>query len=149
MSSIEHAKPPEQRSAAAPGGPRDDLVAALDRTPAYICEQLTSSGVDCLNLVNNYLPNDESVQQIASAAARSNAANPNGLLLLTNKRLIFVAPAPQALAWPLAQITSILALEGPAETLTAFLVEAGQSKFHLGIDADWGQKFVGFCEHAI
>jgi hypothetical protein len=94
-----------------------------------------------LEFVNSHLAADETVSQLASAAPRWYDAPINSLLVLTDHRLIFVAPAPQAVGWKLTALDKVQALNGSAGQIVGFHVHADGGEFQLGIDGGWGQAF--------
>jgi hypothetical protein len=120
---------------------RPDIAKAIEEVPPYIREQITGSCASCLELVNNHLAQDEAVIQLSSAAPRWYDAPINSLLVLTDHRLIFVAPAPQVIGWALPALTKVQALSGSAGNIVGFHVHADGGEFQLGIDGSWGDTF--------
>ena len=76
---------------------RTDISKAIDTAPDYIRAEITGSAADTLELLNTYLPADETVEAITSAAANQGGVI-NSVIAVTDRRLIFIAPAPQAVA---------------------------------------------------
>ncbi len=121
---------------------RADITKAIDELPANIKEQVTTRGSECLDLLNTYLSEHEEVRQISSASPRPDTPY-NCLLALTNGRLIFVAPAPQAVGWRLSAITKAQSYGG------YFFVEGDAGKYSPGMDANWGSTFEAQVKRAI
>jgi hypothetical protein len=121
---------------------RPDIAKAIDLAPPNIAEQITTSCARSLDLVNAHLPADETVVNISSASP-SKEGPTNSLLVLTDRRLIFVAPAPQALGWPLVTITKAQSYVG------YFFVHANGGEYSLGLDAKWGSVFEGHVKQAV
>ena len=113
---------------------RADIEKAINELPAEIKEQLTTLGSKCLDLLNTHLSAHEQVQQISSASPRPDTPY-NCLLAVTNRRLIFVAPAPQAVGWRLSAITKAQSYNG------YFFVEGDAGEYSPGLDSNWGPTF--------
>jgi hypothetical protein len=113
---------------------RPDIEKAIYELPAEIKEQITTLGSECLDLLNSYLSADEQVQYISSASPRPDTAY-NCLLAVTNRRLIFLAPAPQAVGWRLSAITRAQSHGG------YFFVEGDAGEYSPGLDSNWGRTF--------
>ena len=120
---------------------RSDIAKAIEEVPPHIREQITGACASCLELVNAHLAEDEVVSQLSSAAPRWYDAPINSLLVLTDYRLIFVAPAPQVVGWALTALTKVQALNGSAGQVVGFHVHADGGEFQLGIDGGWGDTF--------
>src|SRR5712692_880506 len=103
---------------------RSDIAKAIDEAPPYIREQITGACASCLEFVNAHLAEDEVVSQLSSAAPRWYDAPINSLLVLTDRSLIFVAPAPQVVGWALTALTKVQALNGSAGQVVGFHVHA-------------------------
>ncbi len=88
---------------------------------------------------------------LVSAAPDSfKAKDFNCLLALTDRRLLFVAPAPQVLSWPLGAVTRVQILQGSAGQITTFFVDdSNGGQYQLGADGQWGQVFVTNAKRAI
>lgn len=121
---------------------RADIARAIDELPANIKKQITTLGSECLELLNIYLSAHEEVRQVSSAAPKPNTAY-NCVFALTNRRLIFVAPAPQAVGWRLSTITRAQSYGG------YFFVEGDAGEYSPGLDGTWGQTFEAQVKRAI
>jgi len=113
---------------------RADIEKAINELPAEIKEQITTLGSKCLDLLNTHLSAHEEVQQISSASPRPDTPY-NCLLAVTNRRLIFVAPAPQVVGWRLSAITKAQSYGG------YFFVEGDAGEYSPGLDSNWGPTF--------
>jgi hypothetical protein len=125
---------------------RADITSAINKAPAGIQQQLEHGCGGCLELLDKHLPSDEPVEWIISAAASPHRTPVviNCLLALTDQRLLFVAPAPQALSWRLPSITHIQTMGN------VFFVEgSGGGKVQLGAEAAWSPTFASHVEAAI
>ena len=115
---------------------REDIIAAISGCPAHIQADLNGPCRQAMAFLDDYLPQSERVACISSAAVKVTGGAPtNSVLAFTDRRLLFVAPRPQTLAWPLTAIDNVHAAYG-------FMVERGGATTHLGIDAGWGKEFV-------
>jgi len=121
---------------------RPDISKAISLVPPNISEQIETSCTSCLELVNAHLPADETVVNISSASPQKDGQI-NSLLVLTDRRLIFVAPAPQALGWRLTTITKAQSYIG------YFFVNANGGEYSLGLQDEWGSVFEGYVKQAI
>ena len=121
---------------------RADIAKAIDELPIDIKEQITTLGSECLDLLNTYLSAHEEVRQISSAAPRPDTAY-NCVLAITSRRLIFMAPAPQAVGWRLSTITKAQSYGG------YFFVEGDAGEYSPGLDSTWGQTFEAQVKRAI
>jgi hypothetical protein len=121
---------------------RDDLAEAISLAPSHVRDEIMSSCSRSLELVDSNLPSDEVVVRISSAAP-SQGGRVNSLLVLTDRRLLFVAPAPQALGWRLPGITRAQAYAG------YFFVHADGGEYSLGLEKDWGSTFEGYVAEAV
>lgn len=130
---------------------RSDIAAAIQKTPNHVRDQIERSGKASLELLEAYLPQEENVDQIASAAPEWLGVKEfHCLLVLTDRRLLFIAPAPQALSWRLSTLTKTQALAGTAGGAVAFFVEdSGGGSYQLGTDGAWGREFVPHVKLAI
>ena len=121
---------------------RPDISEAISQVPPTVNEQITTSCSASLNLLNAYLPADETVLSISSASPQKDGQI-NSLLALTDRRLIFVAPAPQALGWRLPTITRAQSYIG------YFFVHAAGGEYSVGLENEWGAVFEGHVKEAI
>jgi hypothetical protein len=116
---------------------RPDILKALDEVPPAIGRHITSSGGQCLELLNTCLAAEEQVKKLSSTSLKENTPY-NCLLALTDRRLIFVAPTPQAIAWKLSNITK-------AQYFAKRLIlDGGNGTHHLHIEPGWGEKFESY-----
>jgi hypothetical protein len=70
--------------------------------------------------------------------------------VLTDRRLLFLAPSPQVLSWPLASLTRVQALSSQSGAIVAFFVDdTSGGKYQLGIDGAWGDTFESMAKVAI
>jgi hypothetical protein len=113
-------------------GTRPDITSALAAVPPNIRAQLHGEAAAALDLLNRYLPPDEPVRLISSVAVTDDAP-PNSVLAVTDHRLVFVAPAPQAVAWRLSSLTKIQLYLG------FFFLHGDAGEYSLGLANDaWG-----------
>jgi len=127
---------------------RSDIAKAIEEVPSFIRDQITGSCASCLDFLNAHLAEDEVVSQLSSAAPRWYDAPINSLLVLTDRRLIFIAPAPQVVGWALTALTKVQVLNGSAGQVVGFHVHADGGEFQLGIDGGWGSTFERSVKHA-
>jgi hypothetical protein len=130
---------------------RADTEAAVGKTPGQVQQQIGQNCGGSLQLLDSHLPADETVVALASAAPDSYRAKKLAcLLVLTDRRLLFISAAPQVLSWKLPTITRVQALDGPANTIQTFFVDDnGGGELQLGADGEWGSEFVSQVEAAI
>jgi hypothetical protein len=121
---------------------RADIEKAIDELPDNIKGHVTTLGSECLELLNTYLSDHEEVRHISSASPKPDMSY-NCLLALTDRRLIFVAPAPQAVGWRLSTITRAQSYGG------YFFMEGDAGKYSPGMDGNWGSTFETQVKHAI
>jgi hypothetical protein len=121
---------------------RPDVSKAISQAPPNVGEQITTSCATSLELLNAHLPGDETVVNISSASAKKDGPI-NSVLALTDRRLIFVAPAPQALGWRLSTITRAQSYIG------YFFVNANGGEYSVGLEGEWGSVFEGHVKEAI
>jgi hypothetical protein len=126
--------PPMQQPGAVT--PRPDVERAVQATPPHIRTQLGTEAAEALALLTRHLPDTETVQMISSVAVRA-GVEANSILALTDHRLIFVAPAPQAVGFRLASLTK-------TQLSTGYLfLEGDTGEYSLGMADDaWGKQFV-------
>lgn len=130
---------------------RADTQAAIAKTPGHVQQQLGQDCGESLRLLDGHLPADETVVALASAAPDAYQAEKLAcLLVLTNRRLLFVSPQPQVLSWKLPVVTRVQALDGDEDDIETFFVDDnGGGEFQLGADGEWGPEFVSQVEAAI
>lgn len=130
---------------------RPDIEAALAKLPGHVSQHLTSTGRESLDFLAANLPADEQIEWLASAAPRSyDTREFHCLLALTNRRLLFVAPSPQVVSWPLPTVTKVQSLDGSAGQVETFFVDdEGGGKYQLGADGQWGPIFAKYAKRAI
>ena len=130
--------PPPQRlghSASSPTLRRGDFAAAIQATPEQMQQQLFGQAARCLELIDANLPAEERVLAVSSASVRPDAPE-NCLLVLTDRRLIFVAPRPQAVAYRLTGLTKSQAFNG------YFFLEGDAGEYSVGLRAGhWADEF--------
>jgi hypothetical protein len=121
---------------------RPDIAAAVDATPERIRGELGGSAAKSLDILNTHLSSEEEVRHITSAATDKDRPA-NCILAITNRRLIFVAPAPQALGFRLSTLTKAQVYAGYV------FVEGDFGKYSFGLAADeWGENFEGLMREA-
>jgi hypothetical protein len=114
---------------------RPDFAAAVDATPGAMRHQIFSAAGRCAELVDAHLPEDEEVLAASIASARRNGVE-DCLLVLTDRRLIFVAPRPQVVAYRLAALTRSQAGSG------YFFLEGDAGEYSVGLpDGPWSKEF--------
>jgi hypothetical protein len=130
---------------------RPDIESAFQRLPGHVSQHLISTGRESLDFLDANLPAGEQIQWLASAAPNSYKAKGfHCLLALTDRRILFVAPAPQVLSWPLPTVTNVQSLKGaPDQIQTFFIDDSGGGKYQLGADGQWGPIFADHASRAI
>jgi hypothetical protein len=110
-----------------------------------------STGKQSLDFLATNLPANEQIKLLASAAPNSyNAKEFHCLLALTDRRLLFVAPSPQVLSWPLPTVTKVQSLDGGANQIETFFIDdSGGGEYQLGADGQWGPTFASHAKRAI
>jgi hypothetical protein len=114
---------------------REDIATAIAAAPPNIQAELNGPCKRAMSFLEEHLPQAERIKCLSSAAVNVTGATTSSVLAITERRLLFVAPRPQALAWPLTAIDNAHAAYG-------FMVESGGGSTHLGIESPWGQEFV-------
>jgi hypothetical protein len=130
---------------------RSDIEAALASLPGHVGRHLTSTGRESLDFLAANLPDQEQVKWLASAAPKSyNTTEFHCLLAVTDRRLLFVAPAPQVLSWSLPTVTKVQSLSGSANHVETFFIDdSGGGEYQLGADAEWGPVFAAHAKRAV
>jgi hypothetical protein len=130
---------------------RPDIEAALQSLPGYVNQHLLSTGRESLDFLAANLPDSEQVKWLASASPTSyDAKEFYSLLALTDRRLLFVAPAPQVLSWLLQTVTKVQSLNGAANQVVTFFVDDSDGgSYQLGADGQWGPTFASYAKQAI
>jgi len=114
---------------------RHDFAAAVDATPPAMRHEILSAARRCVELVDANLPDDEEVLTVTSASVKPEGAV-NCLLVLTNRRLIFVAPRPQVVAYRLAALTKSQVFGG------YFFLKGDVGEYSVGLRASqWSEQF--------
>lgn len=150
--------PPQSRETPVPATPRDtgvrmiamieeaqmrpDIQNALDELPPNMKQEALTSCSQSLEFLNTNLNPDETVRHISPAATQKDAPT-SCLLVVTGKRLIFVAPRPQAVAWQLSSVTR------HQSTMGYFFIEGDAREYSLGLDPAWGAKFENQVARAV
>jgi hypothetical protein len=112
--------------------PRTDITTALAMVPPNVRAHLHGEAAVAFGLLRRYLAPDEPVHMISSVAVTDDGP-PNSVLAITDHRLVFVAPAPQAVAWRLSSLTKIQLYLG------FFFLNGDAGEYSLGLAADaWG-----------
>lgn len=114
---------------------RPDIQQAIDAAPQQIRTEITGPAATTLELLNAHLPKDEMVTAITSASA-SQGGPINSLIAITSRRLIFIAPAPQAVGWRLSTLTRSQSYMG------YFFIEGDAGEYSPGLVAgEWATTF--------
>ena len=122
---------------------REDISAAMETLPDNVRSELRAQLEGPLALVNANLPRDEQVLTLSSAAPSwSGTPRANSVLALTERRLIFVSPTPQVIAWSLRTITKaqVVTTLG-TNSIGGYLIDGDEGSFQLGVDKAWGPDF--------
>jgi hypothetical protein len=108
-------------------------------------------GRESLEFLAANLPPDEQIAWIASAPPNGYQAREfHCLHALTDRRLLFVAPAPRVLSWPFPSVTRIQSLDRTANQIQTFFVDdSGGGQCQLGTDGEWGPTFASHAKRAI
>lgn len=114
---------------------RPDIEKAIAATPANIRAEILGPASVSLEFLNTHLAADETVEAITSAAPRKDATV-NSLLVITQRRLLLVVPAPQVVGWRLSALTKIQVFSG------YFFLEGDAGSYTPGLAEDaWGKAF--------
>ena len=147
MTNVEGVPTQSIRSDAA-SRPRADLSVAISQADPALQQFIQGSCCRrALDLLHAHLPAEERVDGLLPVAATIMAKETTCLLVLTERRLILVAPAPQAVSWPLTTITKFQFVPNSATH-----VHAGGAEFMLGADAKTtagGKRFEGLVKFAV
>jgi hypothetical protein len=130
---------------------RTDVATAIGKAPQHVQLQVGNACEASMEFLNRYLPQSEPVEWITTAAPSPHRTPvQNSLLVLTDRRLLFIAPAPQVLSWKLPAITRVQALSGAAgRTEIFFIDDTSGGEYQLGADAEWGPEFESQVKIAI
>jgi hypothetical protein len=109
--------------------PRGDLSTIINVADEAIRSLILGSCREALDLVHAFLPADEALQALLPTRANITATATTSLLVLTERRVILVSPAPQAVSWPLTSIDHFQFVPGSATHITS-----DGAKFMLGAD---------------
>ena len=114
---------------------RLDLIAAISATPPAVRQAIVLGAARCLDLLDTNLPADEQITAVSSASLKPDTTV-NCLLVLTDRRLIFIAPRPQVVAFRLASIRRSQA------NLGYFFLEGDAGEYSVGLAPDdWARQF--------
>jgi hypothetical protein len=83
---------------------RTDLSAAIQAAHADVQEALGNACRPAIDFLNEHLSATEPIKHVLSIGVAIEAAV-NSVLAITDRRLVFVAPLPQAISLPLSAIT--------------------------------------------
>ncbi len=87
---------------------RDDIEVAIASSPTGDQANLRAAGQQALVFLDEHIPAGEHVLAVRAVAVGISRDLPrNSCLALTSRRLLFVAPRPQVLSWPLAAIIRV------------------------------------------
>jgi stress response protein SCP2 len=127
--------------------PRDDLSLIISQADPIVQRLILGPCREVLDLVHAYLPANETISALLPTRANITAEVTSSLLVLTERRVILVAPAPQAVSWPLVSITKFQFVPNSATH-----VNSGDGQFMLGADPDMtaaGKRFADLVKHAV
>ena len=126
---------------------RNDIEEAIRQAPPEIQADLRGQAADSVAFLSTHLAEDETVTVLSSAAVRGSDNVPlNCALALTNRRLIFVAPRPQAIALRLQSITKFQTSFGDPAYL--FLNGDGR-EYSLGIPQSYRDELAKLVHPAV
>jgi hypothetical protein len=130
---------------------RPDIEAVLQMLPSHVSQHLITTGRNSLEFLAANLPTGEQIRWLASAAPKGYSVTEfHCLLALTDRRLLFVAPAPQVLSWNLPTVTRVQSLNGAAGQVQTFFVDdSNGGQYQLGADGQWGPAFADHAKIAI
>lgn len=121
---------------------RSDIAEAINGAPEHIQQELDGPAASTIELLSIHLPADETVEVVTSASAARDGAV-NSVIAITDRRLIFVAPAPQAVAWRLSTVTRSQSYAG------MFIIEGDAGQYSPGlVSNEWGLKFESLVKTA-
>src|SRR5262245_47890200 len=121
---------------------RSDISEAVDATPPHIRAELVGPCAEALDLLNAHLPADESVTNIISASPNVDG-EVNSLIVITDRRLLLVLPAPQVVSWRLSSLTRIQVFGG------YFFLEGDAGNYSPGlVRNEWSSEFEGQVKRA-
>jgi len=110
-------------------GPRTDLKSAIEQAPTSVRQAISNDCREAFDLLAAHLPRDERVLAVYPASAQYLRGSTNSIFVLTAKRVLFVAPAPQVLSWRLAELTKFQIVNGgPIQ------IAAGGDEYMMGDD---------------
>lgn len=118
--------------------PRADLTLAIEQSAIPVQRLILGPCRESLDLVHAYLPRDEDVAALLPLSAGSVDKLTNSLIVLTERRLLFVAPAPQALSWPLHAVTKFQVAD------RLIVIHAAGDEYMMGPDWDAAEHGIAF-----
>lgn len=124
---------------------RPDLSSVIAAADPGVRALILGSCRAALDLVHAYLPATETVEAMLPTTASVTAKQTLCLMILTDRRLLFVAPAPQVVAWPLATVEHFQFVPNSAVHITA-----NEGKFMMGADnttTTAGKNFEALVKH--
>ncbi|MEV7801543.1 hypothetical protein AB0O28_01190 [Microbispora sp. NPDC088329] len=119
---------------------RPDIKTAISGLSSSAQRTLAAEASACLAFLGEHLPQDERIHALCPAAVRTDLAL-NSVLALTDRRVLFVAPLPQVLSWPLAQLDDFSSFDLKARAV-GLSVTANGRDYSLGIGRGYGDVFV-------
>jgi hypothetical protein len=134
--------PPQTHQAAPvipePDVSREDLLAAIDATPPPVRQAILVGAARCVELVDTTLAEDERITAISSASLNPESAV-NCLLVLTDRRLLFVTPRPEAIAFELPSVKQLRTYLG------YFSIQGSAGKYSFGLSPEgWSEQFLQY-----
>jgi hypothetical protein len=124
---------------------RRDVTSAIGQTREHVQHQLQLGCGASLELLNTHLPQDEPVESITTAAAPAHTSPIlDCLLVLTGRRLLFVAPTPRVVSWRLPTITQVHATDGVVD-----IYDTGGGQHQLCVDTAQGPDFASRVRAAV
>jgi hypothetical protein len=118
---------------------RDDIAEIISTLPQSSRQALTATAASCVALLDQHVPAAENILELSAASVRLIDGPLNSVFALTEERLLFAAPLPQAISWRLGDISSLLFT--PDGTLNYFQIKAPGSEYSFGLDAATGSAF--------
>jgi hypothetical protein len=124
---------------------RLDVTSAIGQTREHVQHQLQLGCGASLELLNTHLPQDELVESLTTAAPSPHTSPiMDCLLVLTGRRLLFIAPAPRVVSWRLPAIAQVHAANGVVD-----IYDTGGSQHQLGVDTEQGPDFASRVQAAV
>jgi hypothetical protein len=122
---------------------RSDITTAISKAPSRVQQELTTTILGCLTLLDENLPKDETVEYLCSGAPTwIDVTSANCLFAITDSRFPIITPAPQVISFYLTDLDKVQFVPNQSITkrIALFIIEGDGASYQFGIVSDYGSK---------